>query len=352
MLFHRVVGAIALSLLGMWAMSAVTIQSANVTPNGVTRVTEMAVATDISKQTPGQWAPPTAAAQNQNLVSNSDVILSATVTAVQDVTPSGMGDRGNGGSPASGMFGKGIVMQEITLQPKQVLLGTVADGTIKVRMLIYNTGKDVTPPKVGDANLYFLQRTKDGYSTNLTQVQGMNAVDDITKLVDEAPLTAKLTAPATPLYFGQATPITVSLTNNTAAQMKITFINLSGFYYANRMESYVQSMVASAPKTEPGKPMQEPITLDANGKQTLTLYVTTLAPPSLALLGPDSYIVTFASLHADARFTQEAAVAGQPALNSVARSNWVDAMVGYAHSAPVADATTAPIKKIDAPILK
>lgn len=340
MLLHRVSVAIALCLLGMLAMSAVM--------TSATGVSQAVLAQgDVTRVTNGQWAPPTAAVMNQNLVSTSDVIASATVTAVADVTPSGMGGAA-GNSPGVGKFGMGMTIEELTLQPKQVLLGTVPDGTIKVRLTIFNNGKDVTPPKVGDANLYFLQRTKDGYSANLTQnVQGINAVDDITKLVDEMPLTVKLTAPTGPLYFGQATPVTISLTNNTAAQIKISFMNLAGFYYASRMESWVQSMVASSPKPEQGKPMQEPFTLDANGKQTLTVYATTMAPPSLALLGPDSYVVTYASLHMEVRFSQDAAVAGQPAQNLVARSNWVDVMVGYPHTASVADVTTAPVKMVD-----
>jgi len=330
MSLHRTALVMTLSLLGMFAKSAAMAQSA------------APISTSVTRFTPGAVMPMTEA-DKQNLVSNSDVILSATITAVQDVTPSETGGGAEGWPLGKTHIWKGVTVKQLTLQPKQTLLGKVPDGPLTVQVLINSNGNNIPPPRVGDVDLFFLQCTQDGFLANTQGVQDIKAVDDITKLVDNLPLTVTVATPATPFYFGQATPVTISLTNHTAAQLKVTNISLFGFYDAKRMESWVINMISTAPKIEQGQPMLALFTLDAHGKQTLTTYVTTTAAPSLALLGPDSFVLTSASLHIEVRFTQNAAE-GQPMQNLVARSNWIDPLVGYPHIAAV---DAAPVTKND-----
>ena len=274
--------------------------------------------------------PPTPGAVTGPQVSNSDVIVSGSVTGVQDIpTP------GGGMTPGASPWGitngaHGAVTVALTIKPAQVLLGTVPPGPLTVLVINYGGNNPVPMPKVGDSQVFFLQRTRDGFTSNLSQgVKGIDTLDAVTKLVQTLPLTVKLTAPETPLYFGEMTPVTITLVNNSATALQITSINLSGYYYAPRMENYVQSMISFSKDAQPKFPM-DPLTLDANGKQTITVYVKATVPPSLALLGPDSYVVTVASLHLDIRYSDGTA-AGRFLMT---RSNWVDAMVGYPHTAP------------------
>ena len=260
-------------------------------------------------------------------VTNSDVIVNGQVTGVQDVPT--IGGSANGGGMKSPMPGRGfnVVTEALTIQPNQVIMGAVPPGPITVLVTSYG-GNNATPmPKVGDSDIFMVQRARDGFSCILSQgVKGIDTLDAVTKLVQAIPFTVKLTAPQSPLYFGQATPVSITLVNNSETAVQITSLNLAGFYYAKRMENYVQSMVSMSKDAAPKFPM-DPITLDANGKQTLTVFVNSMAPPSLALLGPDSYVITAASLHIEARYS-DGTTTGQ---NLVARSNWVDAMVGYPH---------------------
>ena len=309
MLLHRIWVVAGLSLLGM----ATALAQGAVAPN------------------PPAPAPAVTGPQ----VANSDVIVSGSLTKVQDVPTTGSA---NGAGFKGPLPSRGYVteIEALTIQPEQGIMGAVPPGPITV--LVTSYGGATPMPSVGDRKVFLLQRTRDGFSCILSQgVKSIDTLDAVTKLVQALPLIVKMTAPQMPLYFGQATPVTLTLVNNSDIPLQITSLNLTGFYYAKRMENYVQNMISMS-KDAPQKFPMDPITLDANGKQTLTIFVNPLAPPSLALLGPDSFLITVATLHMEARYS-DGTTNGQ---NQVSRSNWIDAMLGFPHI--VAAAPAAPTK--------
>jgi hypothetical protein len=296
MSLHRVWAIVGFALLGLGTLPVVAGQPGIQPTAGVA---------------PGPPKLVTAPPMDQSQVGNSDVILTGSVTAVKEsqTAPAGMVN--------------GVMVTEITVKPDLVLWGTAPAGPVTVRLFGYGTAAQM--PKVGDAHLFLLQRTHDGLTANLTRgVKRLDAVDEINRDIKATSLTITLSAPETPLYFGQPTPLTITLTNTSATPMKISFLSLSGFYYANRMESIVQSMIS----LNKDRQVQTSFLLDANSKQTTMVYARAMAPPSLALFGPDSYLITVASLHMDARFSTD----DSNVQNFITRSNWVDALIGYPHS--------------------
>ncbi len=263
------------------------------------------------------WAQTPASYQIQ--IANSDVILCGTVTAIRDITPPG-------GSRTTGLIIERTI-EEVTLQPVQLLKGTVPAGPVTVRFFIYQFSKQYQLPKVGDQQVYFLERAKDAmYTAWPSGVLGIGTLDDIAGQVKTSPLSVTLSTP-TPLYFREATTIIITLVNNTARPMTISNCYVHGFYYAQHMESDLQASL-SAFKDQPYQPVQticlgKTVPLAANSKLTLPLYVATIAPPTMALFGADSFLLTDATLHVNVDYSQE-----KDQLVSM-RSNWVDCLIGY-----------------------
>ena len=260
----------------------------------------------------------------QQEIADSDIILSGTVTAARDVTPPG-------GSRTTGLIVERTI-EQMTLQPTRVLLGTLPAGPVTVLFYDYDNHKNFSLPKVGDQGVFFLLRAQDGlYMAWPSGVKSLTTLDDIASQINTMPLSVTLTTPA-PLYFGQASPVTITLVNHTATPLTITEGHLYGFYYARRIADGLQCILTPfAHPQEQKTGWGDPVVLPAHGTLTLALYTTTMAPPCLALLGADSFLLTLATLHADISFSTGV---GDNRQSHIARSNWLDTLVGYPHNVP------------------
>lgn len=128
-----------------------------------------------------------------------------------------------------------------------------------------------------------------------------------------------------PLYFGKVTPITVTVANLADVPLTLRYFNLGGFFHAKRMESYISfaTSLYATPDVpgEPARPQQ--ITIDAKAKKDVTLYVSPRVPQSMALLGPDSYMMTIAAIYCQVSYTIDNA----KWLNT--HSNWQNSYLGF-----------------------
>lgn len=255
-----------------------------------------------------------AISENQ-LVGSSDLVIVGTV--VQD-------DRV---APDSGYLdGKAVIRVD------RVLKGAAA-GTVTA----WHTKPPITPPGIvimdhggfeldaGKQAIFFLQRYRTDYvmGFGFQGIRQMNELEHFTQALAAYPYTARITAPVGPFYFGQETPVSITVTNKGAEEIKVTHIMLSGHFYAPRMEPSFTLNIKSFAQGE----LPFPAAIPAGGEKTFTIPYTMPKPQSWVLLSPDTFFMTPVQIHAT--ITQETALAlrgyGGPELTSP----WVDTQVGF-----------------------
>ena len=263
------------------------------------------------------------ATPEENLLGFSEMIIVGTVTDIRDVPLEGGADANMGTAPG-GMptTGSHAVTKMITFRVEEPLLGTTQAKTMTVGFPVYAGQKTEGLPVIGEAKLFFLQRTKNGYTPafGLQGIQSIDKIETIETLVKAKPLSMSLAPLAAPLFFGKTTQVTVTIANLTDAPLSVRSLAMGGFFYAKRMESNVSlQTLLSAPT--------HPITIDPKDKKDITLYVTARTPNSMALLGADSYMMTIAALYCQTSYSTD------NAKWLLSRSNWQDAYLGFSMEA-------------------
>lgn len=261
------------------------------------------------------------------IVGASDLVVAGTITAVTDSPLSTSAN--NGGTPGSSTDGswgsiKGV-MKNISFTVEEAVLGKITTKQMTVSVPTYSNQKTDWLPAVGDVKLFCLQRSRDGYSLTYAQsgILAVEKIEELDKLVKAMPISFTLASPEKPLFFSQMTPIAITVTNLTETPLNIRNINLGGFFYAKRMESYISFTV-----TIPSNPVEavevvRQISLAGKEKKQLNLLVAPRTPQSMALLGEDSYMITSSAIYGQLSYSTD----NTNWLN--VRSNWQDAYIGY-----------------------
>ena len=288
------------------------------------------IAFPIAPGAPIAPVPPQPAVDNTSaVISGSDGIVTGTVTNVQDMLTENRYWAYPGGRGPSEVH-----VLQVTVRVNKALYGMGDTNTFQLAIPIspYGAGDQSTAPaaglKVGDQRLFCLRQTKDGYDLASTPQQAIMAVDktdDIAQLIKNRPLTI-IPSFAGNLYFGKFNTLTLKVTNNTDSTCTVTNAFLSGYYLAKRMENVISFSMSPDGKTA-GKPLANPIDVPAHEARDITLYVSTQAPPSLALLGADSYLLVPFSARASLTYTQAAAPPTGGAQMHMLQS---PALIGYA----------------------
>ena len=265
--------------------------------------------------------------QEAQMVGNSDVVVVGTVTEVKDAPATGWknGEQGNDIS-FRGVQG---AMKVITFTVEEVLKGQVKATSISVGIAVAPNQKTDWLPRVGESKIFSMQRTRDGYGLSYGQqgIQALEKIDPVEQLIKSTPITLTMQPLAAPLYFSKVTPITMTVENISDAPLTLRNFSLGGFFHARRMENYVSFAVSlSATPAVAGEIVRpQPLVLEGKTKKEITLYVSPRVPQSMALLGPDSYMMTIAAIYGNVSYSTGEEKA--PTLNC--RSSWQDAYLGY-----------------------
>lgn len=285
--------------------------------------------------------------RDEQMVGGSDFIVVGTVTAIQETALSTSAD-GGVRAPIPGNPKTQGVTKLITFTVDETLKGVLTTKELTVAIPVYANQNQDWLPKVAETNIFFLQRSKTGYTLAYGQqgMQQLAKIDDIDKIIKSIPIKIELPAFQKPLFFGKAVQLTVKVTNLTDSPLTLRACNLQGFYHAKRMESFLNvSAQFTDAIIDPEKPTL-PATLTIAGKQTMDvkLTVTAQVPQSMALLGADSYMMTIAALYVNINYATEA----DKTRLYAARSNWNDAFLGFPlETEPLKAEVVADIAKVE-----
>lgn len=264
---------------------------------------------------------------DEQMIGNTDLVVVGTITEVLEV-PGTMGIQGekNFGNFRS----HNAIMKQISFSVEELLKGM--DKTQKITVSIpVQTNQKIDWPIVGETKIFYLQKSQDGYAVvyGLQSIQALEKIEEADTLIKSVPLILTLNSIKNPLFIGKTTPITVTVTNLTDTPLTLRNFNLSGFFHAKRMESAISfsTTLYDRQNMDTLAAIPQQITLDAKSTKEISLYVTTHLPQSMALLGPDSYMITIAALCGKVSYSTDNA----KWLNT--RSNWQDAYLGF----PLAD---------------
>lgn len=264
---------------------------------------------------------------DEQMIGNTDLVVVGTITEVLEV-PGTMGIQGekNFGNIRS----HNAIMKQISFSVEELLKGM--DKTQKITVSIpVQTNQKIDWPIVGETKIFYLQKSQDGYAVvyGLQSIQALEKIEEADTLIKSVPLILTLNSIKNPLFIGKTTPITVTVTNLTDTPLTLRNFNLSGFFHAKRMESAISfsTTLYDRQNMDTLAAIPQQITLDAKSTKEISLYVTTHLPQSMALLGPDSYMITIAALCGKVSYSTDNA----KWLNT--RSNWQDAYLGF----PLAD---------------
>lgn len=266
---------------------------------------------------------------NKQMVSSSDLIVVGTVTKIQETALSLTADAaemGLWGTKTNSLSG---VTKLITVSVEEALKGNVISKEMTLAVTLLANQNAEWLPKVGDTDIFYVQRNKSGNTLTYGKqgIQPLAQIDDIEKTIKSVPLSVELPPFQSPLFFGKPAQLSLKVTNITDSPLTLRNFSLQGFYYANRMESFINISTQLADAlVEPGKPII-PATLTIAGKQTMEikLIVSPRVPQSMTLLGADSYMMTIAALYANVNYATEA----DKTRVYVSRSNWNDAFLGF-----------------------
>jgi len=256
------------------------------------------------------------AVPESQLLGSSELVIAGTV--VQDARV----DRDGGY-----LDGKAIIKVD------EVLAGTAA-GTVTV----WHIKPPFMPPGVvimdhggfdleaGRRSIFFLSRYRTDYMLEYG-FQGMRDLDQLARIrqaLAAFPYQLRMTAPAA-FYFGQETPVTITVVNRGAAPVKVTHLRLDGQFYAPRMGA---QFVLNIKNFEPGE-LPFPATIPVNGEQTFTIPYTMGMPQSWQLFSPDTYLLTPVTVRATAMLEGEGLGEGRQPFSQIA-SPWADTLTGFA----------------------
>lgn len=265
-------------------------------------------------------------------VGNSDLILTGTVSKIQDADASYISDDvGMKVAPMDPKFASlRRITKVLTISVDETLKGSVTTRDITVAVSVFANQNIDWLPKAGDTAIFFLQRNRSSFSLTYGQlgIQPLAKIDAIEKTIKSVPISIELSLFQSPLFFGKTAQLSVKVTNLTDSPIILRNFSLQGFYYAKRMENFVNVAVQLADaQIDPEKPAIPPIPISIAGKQTMEikLNVTAQVPQSMALLGADSYMMTIAALYANVNYASEA----DKTRFTIARSNWNDAFLGF-----------------------
>ncbi len=234
---------------------------------------------------------------NQSLVTNSDAIVSGTVTNVQDILTQNKGYWMYPGGRGPNM----VHVLQVTIHVEQALFGVDDSQTLRFSFPLspYNDPAMNIDLKVGDKKLFFLREEKDGYSLamNAQGIAALDKVDDVVKLLKTRPLTISASLVSN-LYFEQFMPMTVKVKNNTDAAYTVSSIFISGYYLSKRMENMVACSLSTDGKQINGRAMATPLSVPAHEEREIAFFIYVNTPQSMSLLGADSYLLAPMALRA------------------------------------------------------
>lgn len=300
---------------------------------------------------PAQVDVPPQVVPGPTLVSNSDGIAVGTVTNIQHYLTQNQWWAYPGGS------GPNMVqVMQVTVKVNQALLGMDGINTFQLTIPLspYPGDPNTTAAnalKVGDQDLFGLQQTKDGYNlaAGTLGILGTDKVDEIAKLVKNRPLTITSTL-AGNLYFGKYTTMTLKVKNNSDTAYRVNYGYLNGYYLAKRMENAVLFSVSLDGKLNAGRFPENPVSIPAHEEREISFFVSTMAPPSMAILGPDSYLMAPISLRATINFSPGDGKPTDIVTQHITQSPYIIVYAGYPLTPPVTQQTTmvTPPPSIDA----
>lgn len=269
---------------------------------------------------------------NDQQVALSDLIVVGTIDSVKELP-----------GVSNGLAGQAIVTVERVIKGdptvKQVTVRYLLPPKLPPGVIVMDHGGMVL--NAGFRQLFVLQRTQGGY-TPVAGQQGIHSITDVdtlTALVKDATLTITIDTPIGPFYFGQTTPVKITVSNSGKTDVSIDQISLEGFFVSERLGSTVPlvevrpaipavlNATDATPLTNtiPNKPV-----VAAGGKYQRTINITCSVPTGWQLLGPDTYIQTPALIRAQVIAQPIATEARGLGLQmSRAASSWTMSMVGY-----------------------
>lgn len=218
----------------------------------------------------------------------------------------------------------------ITVQ--QVLKGAKTD-----QLLATHAVRPVLPPGMmvtdqggftltaGQQQLFFLQRTADGYAI-FAGMQGIKPAGDVekyVKLLADFPYTVTMAPPVQPFSFGQPVSVNITLKNTGATPVNYYNPTLEGQFFALRMGRSVPFNVPPEPLQFRSAPV---VPVPPGGSITFTVKIICAKPPSWQLFTPDTYLQT--PVMARARVFLRP-VTAENARGCYVASPWTTVMIGF-----------------------
>lgn len=147
----------------------------------------------------------------------------------------------------------------------------------------------------GRRMLFFVQQLRDRFmlpygAPCLRPVQEKDAID---ALIQQFPLSVRLTSPNGPCYFGRPVPLIVQISNTGTTPVGITTITLQGFYYSPLMEL---TLGGGYPEDSPHADPANNTIIEPGKTYTVTLKYQLTQPKSWKDYVPESYLLTRAAI--------------------------------------------------------
>ncbi len=149
--------------------------------------------------------------------------------------------------------------------------------------------------------LFFLQRGPEGYSIflGMQSMRPIGEADRFAQLIAAFPYEVVMASPVGPFYFGQATTVSVKITNKGTEPIQCYPATLDGRFFSPRMGGSAQFSAPPAPR-QPGTPgglirldgggQNDAITVEAGKDTTMTVKQICQQPASWSLFPADSYL--------------------------------------------------------------